>query len=106
MKLILKLVLLYRRGRGFVKGGGGGSCRGRAGRRPGGVAADTGGARVFRRSRNGLRPGARGQQKAPGRAGGCTVGGGDAKKRGQNRMGKTSERASPPRKESRLAERA
>lgn len=80
MKLILKLVLLYRRGRGFVKGGGGGLCRGR--------------------------PGARGQQKAPGRAGGCTVGGGDAKKRGQNRMGKTSERASPPRKESRLAERA
>lgn len=73
MKLILKLVLLYRRGRGFVKGGG--LCRG-------------------------------GQQKAPGRAGGCTVGGGDAKKRGQNRMGKTSERASPPRKESRLAERA
>ena len=31
MKLILKLVLLYRRGRGFVKGGGGGLCRGRAG---------------------------------------------------------------------------
>ncbi len=27
-----------------------------AGRRPGGEAADTGGARVFRRSRNGLRP--------------------------------------------------
>ena len=27
-----------------------------AGRRPGGGAADTGGARVFRRSRNGLRP--------------------------------------------------
>ena len=97
MKLILKLVLLYRRGRGFVKGFVQGA---------GGAAADTGGARVFRRSRNGLRPGARGQQKAPGRAGGCTVGGGDAKKRGQNRMGKTSERASPPRKESRLAERA
>lgn len=77
MKLILKLVLLYRRGRGFVKGG-----RGR------------------------FVQGAGGQQKAPGRAGGCTVGGGDAKKRGQNRMGKTSERASPPRKESRLAERA
>ena len=90
MKLILKLVLLYRRGRGFVKG----------------FVQDTGGARVFRRSRNGLRPGARGQQKAPGRAGGCTVGGGDAKKRGQNRMGKTSERASPATKESRLAERA
>ena len=88
------------RGEGEVCAGGG------PGRRPGGAAADTGGARVFRRSRNGLRPGARGQQKAPGRAGGCTVGGGDAKKRGQNRMGKTSERASPPRKESRLAERA
>lgn len=73
MKLILKLVLLYRRGRGFVKG---------------------------------FVQGAGGPQKAPGRAGGCTVGGGDAKKRGQNRMGKTSERASPPRKESRLAERA
>ena len=27
-----------------------------AGRRPGGAAADTGAARVFRRSRNGLRP--------------------------------------------------
>ena len=27
-----------------------------AGRRPGGAAADTGEARVFRRSRNGLRP--------------------------------------------------
>ena len=100
MKLILKLVLLYRRGRGFVKG----FVQGAGG--PGGGAADTGGARVFRRSRNGLRPGARGQQKAPGRAGGCTVGGGDAKKRGQNRMGKTSERASPATKESRLAERA
>ena len=31
--------------------------QGRAGRRPGGGAADTGGARGFRRSRNGLRPG-------------------------------------------------
>ena len=35
---------------GAVQGGRG------AGRRPGGEAADTGGARVFRRSRNGLRP--------------------------------------------------
>ena len=33
--------------------------RGRAGRRPGGAAADAGGACVFRRSRNGLRPAAR-----------------------------------------------
>ena len=41
-------------GAGPVGAGGG---RGeRAGRRPGGAAADTGGARVFRRSRNGLRP--------------------------------------------------
>ncbi len=41
-------------GAGPVGAGGG---RGeRAGRRPGGTAADTGGARVFRRSRNGLRP--------------------------------------------------
>lgn len=47
-----------------------------------------------------------GSRKPPAGQGGCTVGGGDAKKRGQNRMGKTSERASPPRKESRLAERA
>ncbi len=44
-------------GAGPVGAGGG---RGeRAGRRPGGAAADTGGARVFRRSRNGLRPPAR-----------------------------------------------
>ena len=32
------------------------ACAGDAGRRPGGEAADTGAARVFRRSRNGLRP--------------------------------------------------
>ena len=32
------------------------ACAGDAGRRPGGEAADTGCARVFRRSRNGLRP--------------------------------------------------
>ena len=39
---------------GWVQGAG---CAGRReGRRPGGGAADTGGARVFRRSRNGLRP--------------------------------------------------
>ena len=36
-------------------GAGGGMVQG-AGRRPGGEAADTGGARGFRRSRNGLRP--------------------------------------------------
>ena len=41
---------------GAVQGAGRGRCKGRAGRRPGGGAADTGGARVFRRSRNGLRP--------------------------------------------------
>ena len=35
---------------------GAGMCGGRTGRRPGGEAADTGEARVFRRSRNGLRP--------------------------------------------------
>ncbi len=40
------------RGEGLVRGGFG------AGRRPGGGAADAGGARGFRRSRNGLRPGA------------------------------------------------
>lgn len=81
MKLILKLVLLY-------------CCR-----------------KVFVKKKEPAKglfcgKGRGGPQKAPGRAGGCTVGGGDAKKRGQNRMGKTSERASPPRKESRLAERA
>ena len=41
----------------------------RAGRRPGGGAADTGGARVFRRSRNGLRPGPIPCRRRPRRAG-------------------------------------
>ena len=42
-------------------------CQG--GRRPGGAAADTGFARVFRRSRNGLRPKCCGLQAFAGRDG-------------------------------------
>ena len=45
-----------RRGRAREGAGAGAGAKGRAGRRPGGGAADAGEARVFRRSRNGLRP--------------------------------------------------
>ena len=70
-------------GRGRAGGGQG------AGRRPGGGAADTGEARVFRRSRNGLRPYAIGLQEFQGRF----LGGGSP----LNGRSRSSWGSSPPR---------